>query len=112
MRVLHAYICEEYYGNWAKEQSANHLPASKDAFLRTFGTPMIVFDTQERAEFFPIVDGGFIRINQNYHMDGRPYRTILPAQQPSEQLMTGIETALKSPTITSIRARIFGWLGI
>jgi hypothetical protein len=112
MRVLHAYICNEYYGNWAKEQSVQCQPVTRDAFLRAFGTPMIVFDTQEREEFYPIFEGGLIRINPNYHIDCRPYRTVLPELQPSEQFATVIETALKSPTITSIRTRIFGWLGI
>jgi hypothetical protein len=112
MRVLHAYICEEYYSNWANEQRGKSLPESKDTFLRQFGTPLIVFDTQEKPEFYPVLEGGMIRINPNYHMDCRPYRNTLPESQPSEQLATVLETALQSPSITSIRSRIFSWLGM
>lgn len=112
MRVLHAYICQEYYDNWAKEQSADHLPVSKDVFLRTFGTPMILFESQATNELFPILEGGLIRINQNYHIECRHYRNTLPESQPSEILAMTIETALKSPTVTSIRSRIFRWLGM
>lgn len=112
MRVLHAYICEEYYSNWAKEQSSLGLDVSRNAFLRQVGTPMIIFDTQPTTDFFPVLEGGFIRINPNYHMDCQVYRTNPPSTQPSEHLATVIETALQSPTITSIRTRIFNWLGL
>ena len=112
MRVLHAYICEEYYSNWATEQRKSSLPESKDTFLRQFGTPLIVFDTQEKSEFYPVLEGGMIRINSNYHMDCRLYRTTLPESQPSEQLATVLETVLQSPSVTSIRSRILRWLGM
>ena len=112
MRVLHAYICEEYYTNWSKEQLAQGLSESKDMFLRTFGTPMIVVDVHQKDEFFPVNEGGYIRINLHYHSDCRQYRTTIPSIQPSEHLAAIVDTALKSPTITSIRSRILSWLGM
>lgn len=112
MRVLHAYICEEYYRNWAKEQSYLGLHVSRDAFLRQVGTPMILFETHQKEGFFPVLEGGYILVNPNYHMDCQEYRTNPPSIQPSEQLASVIESALQSPTITSIRTRIFSWLGL
>lgn len=112
MRVLHAYICEEYYRNWAKEQSQLGLDVSRNAFLRHVGTPMILFETHQTKDFFPVLEGGYIRVNPNYHMDCQEYRTNPPSSQPSEQLFSYLETVLQSPTITSIRTRIFSWLGV
>lgn len=112
MRVLHAYICEEYYGNWARQRESDGLSASKDEFLRTFGTPLITYSECPSEEFYVVKDSGYIRINANYHTDCREYRVAPPASQPSEQLAAVIETTLQSPTITSIRSRIFGWLGL
>jgi hypothetical protein len=111
MRVLHAYICEEYYRNWAKIQRHNCENVSHYLFLKEFGTPMLSFDIQSRHEFFPIGEGGYVRYNPNYHIDCREFRNSLPDKQPSEVVATAIESALQSPTITSIRTRILGWLG-
>lgn len=112
MRVLHAYICEEYYLNWAKIQSHNCEDVSHYQFLKEFGTPMLTFDTQSRREFYPIGEGGYVRYNPNYHTDCRDFRNNLPEQQPSEHVAAAIETALQSPTVTSIRTRILRWLGM
>ena len=112
MRVLHAYICEEYYRNWAKEQSYLGLNVSRDAFLRQVGTPMILFETQQMDNFFPVLEGGYIRVNPNYHIDCQPYRTNPPSTQPSEQLVSYLQNALQSPTVAAIRTRVFTWLGL
>ena len=110
MRVLHAYICEEYYGNWARQRQADGLSASKEDFLRIFGTPSITYSQPTSDEFLAVKEAGYIRVNPNYHTDCREYRTVLPDQQPSEKLAEVIETTLKSPTIASIRSRFFGWM--
>lgn len=111
MRVLHAYICEEYYLNWAKLQAHNCEDISRYRFLKEFGSPMLSFDTQSRPEFIPIEDSGYVRYNSNYHTDCRQFRNSLPDKQPSEVIADAIETALQSPTVTSIRTRILRWLG-
>lgn len=113
MRVLHAYICEEYYWNWAREQSYLGLNVTHDVFLRQLGTPLLLFDEPiNNKEFYPVNKDDTIRINPTYHMDCQPYRTNPLLTQPSEHLYSLIETALQSPTITSIRTRFFGWLNM
>ena len=111
MRVLHAYISEEYYRNWAKIQVYNGDVISRYRFLKEFGTPMILLNHQSGCEYLPIEEGDHVRYNPNYHTDCRDFRTNLPPQQPSEVVAAAIETALQSPTIAAIRTRILRCLG-
>ena len=70
MRVLHAFVSQEHYTNWSSANAAiTETIPTVDGFLRTFGTPLITFDSTDTSEFVRVVDGAYVRINYNYYND-------------------------------------------
>lgn len=69
MSIVYAYMSQPHYDLWSKNEEEQGRVATKENFMKEFGTPLITFSADGRDGFHLLPQGSSIIVNFQYYND-------------------------------------------